>query len=66
MSGWRLRKSFGSGPFRVSVGRRGVSGSVGGKGLRVTRSRGRLRRTISLPGLGLFRTDVLGRRKRRR
>ncbi|MBL9145282.1 MAG: TerB N-terminal domain-containing protein [Verrucomicrobiaceae bacterium] len=33
--GWSFRKSFGSGPFRFTLSKSGISGSVGFKGLRV-------------------------------
>lgn len=49
--GWGFRKSKSFGPFRLTVGKRGVSGSVGGKRMRVGRSTtGRRWSSISLPG----------------
>jgi hypothetical protein len=51
--GFRYRKSFGSGPFRMTISKRGIGYSVGGKHLRVTkRADGRTQTTAHLaPGL---------------
>ncbi|MCA1695998.1 MAG: DUF4236 domain-containing protein [Actinobacteria bacterium] len=35
---WSFRRSKTCGPLRLTLGKRGVSGSVGGKGVRVTKS----------------------------
>lgn len=54
--GWRFRrsKSLFGGLIRLTLGPRGVSTSVGIPGFRVSRSpRGKLRRTVSLPGTGI-------------
>lgn len=49
--GWSFRKSKNFGPFRLSVGKRGLSGSVGSKRMRVGRSTsGRRWKSVSLPG----------------
>ena len=34
--GWGFRKSFGRGPFRITLSKSGISASVGVKGLRLT------------------------------
>jgi Protein of unknown function (DUF4236) len=51
--GFRYRKSFGSGPFRMTISKRGIGYSVGGKHLRVTkRADGRTQTTAHVaPGL---------------
>lgn len=52
--GFRFRKSFGKGPFRVTVSKSGVGYSVGGKGFRVTKKAGGgMRTTASIPGTGI-------------
>ena len=52
--GFRFRKSFGKGPFRVTVSKSGVGYSVGGKGFRVTKKAGGgIRTTASIPGTGI-------------
>jgi hypothetical protein len=49
--GWGFRKSKRLGPFRLSIGKRRVSGSVGTKRLRVGRSTsGRRWSSLRLPG----------------
>jgi len=52
--GFRFRKSFGKGPFRVTVSKSGVGYSVGGKGFRYTKKAGGgTRTTASIPGTGI-------------
>lgn len=52
--GFRFRKSFGSGPFRINVSKSGIGYSIGGKGFRYTKkSGGGTRTTISIPGTGI-------------
>lgn len=62
MSGWQFRKSkslFG-GLLRLNASRRGFSASAGVPGLRFSLGRkGRVHRTISLPGTGFFKRDRL-------
>ena len=57
--GFRFRKSFGKGPFKMTVSKSGVGYSVGGKGLRVTKKAGGgTRTTASIPGTGIsYSTD---------
>ncbi len=65
MAGWTLRKSKSmlGGLVRVTITRRGLSVSVGVPGFRLSfGADGKRRRTVSLPGTGLRKTDVLGRR----
>jgi len=69
MGGWRFRKSKSllGGLVRLTLGRRGVGVSVGRRGFRVSRSPdGTVRRSLSIPGLGLSRSDVVRKRRRRR
>ncbi len=66
--GWRFRrsKSLFGGLIQFTLGRRGISTSVGVPGLRVSRSpRGKLRRTVSVPGTGVSHSEDVGKRKRR-
>lgn len=62
MSGWQFRKSkslFG-GLLRLTATRNGLSTSVGIRGLRHSRSpKGRVTRTVSIPGTGLFKRKRL-------
>lgn len=54
MSPIRFRPSVRVGPFRVSLGRRGIGYSVGGRGFRTgVGSGGRRYTTFSLPGTGV-------------
>jgi Protein of unknown function (DUF4236) len=59
---WRFRKSKIFGPVRLTLGRRGVSSSIGWGPLRFSRGAdGRLRRTLRVPGTGL--SDTVGGRR---
>lgn len=52
--GFRFRKSFGKGPFRVTISKSGVSYSAGIKGFRYTKkANGGTRITSSIPGTGI-------------
>ena len=52
--GFRFRKSFGAGPFRVNLSKSGIGYSVGGKGFRVTKKAGGgTRTTASIPVTGV-------------
>lgn len=52
--GMRFRKSFGKGPFKVTLSKSGVGYSVGTKGFRVTKKAGGgMRTTTSIPGTGI-------------
>ena len=52
--GFRFRKSFGSGPFRVNLSKSGIGYSVGGKGFRYTKkANSGTRTTTSIPGTGV-------------
>ena len=56
-----FRKSKKVGPFRVTLSPRGLSTSAGVPGLRVsTNSRGEVRRTVSVPGTGIYDTKKIG------
>ena len=52
--GFRFRKSFGKGPFRLNISKSGIGWSVGGKGARYTKKAGGgSRTTLSVPGTGM-------------
>lgn len=52
--GFRYRKSYKAGPFRLNVSKSGVGWSFGGKGYRYTKKvNGGTRVTKSIPGTGL-------------
>lgn len=57
--GFRFRKTFGKGPFKMTVSKSGIGYSVGGKGFRVTKKAGGgTRTTASIPGTGIsYTTD---------
>ena len=57
--GFRFRKSFGTGPFKVTMSKSGIGYSVGGKGFRVTKkASGGTRTTVGIPGTGIsYSTD---------
>ncbi|MEY9213481.1 DUF4236 domain-containing protein [Thermobifida halotolerans] len=66
--GFRLRKSFKIAPgVRMTVSHRGVGYSVGGRGMRISRSAGgRLTGSVGIPGSGLsYSTRLDGGRPRR-
>lgn len=59
--GFRFRKSFKAGPFRINVSKSGIGYSAGVKGFRVTkRADGRTQRTYSVPGTGISYVDTIG------
>lgn len=65
--GFRFRKSFGSGPFRVNLSKSGVGWSVGGKSARFTKkASGGYRTTASVPGTGVsYSKDYGGKRNKK-
>lgn len=59
--GLQFRRSVGFGPLRVTATKRGMSASLGVKGARVgVNSKGQVRRTVGLPGTGVYDTEVVG------
>lgn len=63
--GFRYRKSFGSGPFRVNLSKSGIGYSVGTKGFRYTKkANGGTRTTASIPGTGISYVKESGKEKR--
>ncbi|MBQ4397609.1 MAG: DUF4236 domain-containing protein, partial [Clostridia bacterium] len=61
--GLRYRKSYKSGPFRVTISKSGVGWSVGGKGFRYTKTaNGRTRKTYSVPGTGISYVTESGKK----
>lgn len=64
--GFHYRRTKSKGPLRVSVGKRGVSASVGTKGFRVgITSSGKIRTTNSIPGTGISYTNTFGGKRRK-
>lgn len=63
--GFRFRKSFKAGPFRVNLSKSGVGYSVGTKGFRYTKKAGGgTRTTASIPGTGIsYVQESSGRKK---
>lgn len=49
----RFYRRFRTGPFRINLGKRGASFSVGRRGAWLTLGHGRVRETVGLPGTGL-------------
>lgn len=64
--GFRFRKSYGKGPFRVNLSKSGLGYSFGGKGFRITKKAGGgTRTTASIPGTGIsYVTDSSGKKNR--
>ena len=63
--GFRFRKSFGKGPFRVTVSKSGIGYSVGAKGLRYTKKAGGgTRTTASIPSTGISYITDSGSKKK--
>jgi hypothetical protein len=61
----QFRKSKKVGPFRFTLTPRGISTSAGAGPIRVSRGAdGKVRRTISAPGTGIYDTKVVGGKKR--
>jgi hypothetical protein len=63
--GFRFRKSWGYGPFRWTISKKGISSSVGIPGARLTVGKRGITRTSGIPGTGLYYTDTFGGRRRR-
>ena len=63
----QFRKSKKVGPFRFTVTKRGLSTSFGGGPLRLSRGAdGKVRRTLRVPGVGVYDTKVIGQPPKRR
>ena len=61
----QYRKSKKVGPFRLTVSQRGISTSVGAGPLRISRGAdGKVRRTVRVPGTGIYDTKVVGGQSR--
>lgn len=62
--GFRFRKSFGKGPFRLNISKSGIGWSVGGKGARYTKkATGGTRTTLSVPGTGISYVTETSKKK---
>ena len=58
----RYRRSKKIGPFRITLTQRGVSTSVGAGPFRISKGAdGKVRRTIRVPGTGIYDTKVVSR-----
>ena len=56
--GYRYRKSFKAGPFRLNVSKKGLGWSVGNKYARTTfTAPGKVRQTYTLPGTGISHVE---------
>lgn len=63
MVSFRKSKSFG--PFRITASKSGLSVSAGIPGLRYSvNTKGQARRTVSIPGTGIYQTDRIDGRRR--
>jgi hypothetical protein len=61
---WRWRRSIRSGPFRISLSKKGIGYSLGIPGLRVGRSpTGKTYVSQSIPGTGLWRIKYFGKKQ---
>jgi hypothetical protein len=67
--GFRFRRSFGSGPFRINLSSGGISTSFGVKGARINvpllGRRRKPRMTVGIPGSGISYTQSIGGSNRR-
>lgn len=62
---WQLRRTTTFGPIRLTLTRRGVGASIGFGPLRWSLGPdGKVRRTVRVPGTGVYRTDVVRRDRR--
>ena len=60
--GWRFRRSFKAGPFRINISKSGVGSSVGGRGFRTGISaNGRRYSRFTIPGTGISYTTEQGK-----
>ena len=56
----RYRKSKNIGPFRIALTQQGVSTSVRARRFRISKGAdGKVRRTIRIPGTGIYDTKVI-------
>lgn len=60
--GWNIRRSIGLGKlFRINVSKNGLGFSLGVPGYRISiGSDKKIRKTISIPGTGIYNTQVIG------
>lgn len=63
---WQFRRSAKFGPFRLTATKTGLSTSIGVPGARVgVNTRGQVRRTVGIPGTGLYETEFVNPKARR-
>jgi hypothetical protein len=61
---WRFRRSAKFGPFRLTATTSGLAASVGAPGARVSvNTKGQVRRTVGIPGSGLYDTELVNPRE---
>ena len=59
----RFRRSAKLGPFRLTATTSGLAASVGAPGARVSvNTKGQIRRTVGIPGSGLYDTELVNPR----
>lgn len=59
----RFRRSAKFGPFRLTATKSGLAASVGAPGARVSvNTKGQVRRTVGIPGSGLYDTELVNPR----
>lgn len=64
--GFRIRKSFGKGLFRVNVSKSGIGYSIGVKGARITKTaKGTKRTTLNVPGTGISYVSETSKKRKR-
>lgn len=57
---WRFRKGIKLGPIRLTMTTRGLAASVGAPFARLSiNTRGEVRRTVRVPGVGLYETQKI-------
>ena len=63
--GFRFRKTFGTGPLKMTVSKSGIGFSAGVKGARITKpANGKAKATFGIPGTGLSYSKTVGGKKK--
>ena len=63
----QFRKSKKFGPFRITLSQKGISTSAGAGPLRISKGAdGKVRRTVRIPGTGIYDVKVVGQPQQRR
>lgn len=59
--GWRVRRGIKLGPIQLTLTTRGLAASLGGPLNRMSiNTKGEIRHTTRIPGLGVYNTDKIG------